>query len=205
MYFGKEEEVCNVTTHYRKKTVPWQPLAGHTVYLTRDSLLELHSLQSLKSLPSPKQPTQSFPTFVCSHLLHPYMAPSFVPPKLWGVASPFGFLKVLFGFPHRTAMELSHDISDNNINLARYNELERPECVAKALMSLSICPGSPCDMVDTNESVTNEYVPDSQSATVGSSDEEGHSQEDTDINMQLLQEVAALNGNFRFLRKLLDG
>jgi hypothetical protein len=42
MYFGKEEEVCNVTTHYRNKTVPWQPLAGRTVYLTRDSLLDLH-------------------------------------------------------------------------------------------------------------------------------------------------------------------
>lgn len=72
-------------------------------------------------------------------------------------------------------------------------------------MPLSTCAGSQCDMVDTNELVTNEYVPDSQSATVGSSDEKGHSQEDTDINMQLLQEVAALKGNFRFLRKLLDG
>jgi hypothetical protein len=45
------------------------------------------------------------------------MAPSFIPPKFWGVVSPFGVLKILFGFPHRTAMDLSHDISDDDMNL----------------------------------------------------------------------------------------
>ena len=200
MYFGKVQAPWNSIAHYRKQSVTWLPthqprrICHHTLTSKLDSLQSLETYSS-HHLPS-NFPNGSLLAFarICFCFVF-YSLNLFLFPSLWYVSHSFRSLQLLFGFPHRIAMDLSHIINDDKIDLVRHDELERPEYVAETLMSLSTGSNSRYDMTERNE-----YIPDSQSVTVESSDDEDHSQANFGANMQLLQHLSELNIHLRFMR-----